>query len=356
MSRIPYRSTFLWIIPALALTAGCSKKPAAGGGPGLAAVQVIAIKVKRQPVSEKLSLIGNIAANEMVEIKAETEGVVEEINFSEGQRVEKGSLLLKLDETKLAASLAQAEANHQLAQATYERAKQLSRDKLISQQDYDQTASGFAGNEATVQLTRRQLKDARVYAPFSGVAGARQISPGQVVTRNTLLTTLVDLDIVKVEVKIPEKYLGQVQTGQKLDFKVAAFPNDTFTGEVYFISPQLDESTRTALVKARIKNQNARLKGGMFAGLELTVRLKEDALVIPEPALINSGDTMSVFTVDAKTNAVVKQVKIGLRLTGKAEVLEGLKEGDLVVVEGVQKLRPGAPVKLAPPEAGAPYQ
>src|SRR5262249_37101488 len=161
------------------------------------------------------------------------------INFSEGQRIEKDTLLLKLDETKFAASLAQAEANHKLAQANFERAKQLYRDKLISQQDYDQTASSFAVSEATIGLMRRQLKDARSYAPVGGMTGARMISPGQVVSRNTTLTWLVDLDTVKVEVKVPEKYLGEVKIGRPLEFKVAAYASEIFRGEVYFISPQL---------------------------------------------------------------------------------------------------------------------
>ena len=154
---------------------------------------------------------------------------------------------------------------------------------------------------------------------------------------------------------MPEKFLGQVRVGQQLEFKVAAFPSDQFRGEVYFISPQLDESTRTALVKARIENPGARLKAGMFASLDLTLRLKDDALVIPEPALVNNGDNVMVFAIDAQTNAIVRPIKVGMRLAGKAEVLSGLNVGELIVVEGVQKVRPGAPVRLAPAEAAAPY-
>jgi membrane fusion protein (multidrug efflux system) len=319
------------------------------------AIQVVAVEAKRQPVSESLSLIGSIVANEIVEIKAETEGIVEQINFDEGQKVEKGTLILKLDETKFAASLAQAEANYKLTQSNFERAKQLFRDKLISQQDYDQTSSSFLAGEAAVELMRRQLRDARVSAPCSGITGARMISPGQVVSRNTTLTWLVDLATVKVEVKVPEKFLRQVQPGRPLEFKVAAYPDEVFRGEVYFFSPQLDESTRRALVKARIANPEVKLKAGMFAELNLTLRLKDDALVIPEPALILNGDEFSVFAIDPKTNAVVRPIKVGLRMPGKAEVLTGLAAGERVVVEGHQKLRPGAAVRLAPPEAAAPY-
>jgi membrane fusion protein (multidrug efflux system) len=140
-----------------------------------------------------------------------------------------------------------------------------------------------------------------------------------------------------------------------VEFKVAAFPKDSFKGEVYFISPQLDAGTRTALVKARIPNPDLKLKGGMFASLDLTLQLRETALVIPEPAIVNNGDATMVFALTATNTAVMKPVKIGLRLAGKAEVLGGLVAGEMVVVEGVQKLRPGAPVKLAGADAAAPY-
>lgn len=336
------------------LLSSCGRKQAAAP-PSSFAVQVVAVPVRRQPIIETVPLVGSVAANEMIEVKAETDGIVSEIPFNEGQRVEKGRPLVILDETKFSTSVNEAEANFKLSQATYERSKQLFQDKLISQQEYDQAAATFSVSEANLQLRRRNLKDARVNAPFAGTVGARQISPGQVITRNTTLTWLVDLEVVKVEVKVPEKYLGQVRIGQPLEFNVAAFPGETFRGEVYFISPQIDENTRTALVKARIPNAEGKLKGGMFASLDLRLQLRESAVVIPEPAIVNNGDATMVFVVDAMTNAVIRPVKIGMRLAGKAEVLSGLTEGEKVVVEGVQKLRPGAPVRFAPPEAAAPY-
>jgi membrane fusion protein (multidrug efflux system) len=338
----------------LSLTA-CKKKAAAAGPGGFPPIQVIAIEAKRQAVTETLSLPGTVAANEQVEIKAETDGVIQDINFKEGERVEKGQMLVRLDETKSAATLAEAEANLKLSQANFDRAGQLSRDKLISQQEYEQAASTFAVNQAGVDLMRRLLKDARVYAPFAGIVSARQVSPGQVITRNTPLTWLVDLDVVKVEVKVPERYLRQLQVGKPLEFTVAAFPGEKFRGEVYFVSPQIEESTRTALVKARIANTEGKLRGGMFASLDLTLQLRESAIVIPEPALMSNGDNFSVFVVDDKGTAQVRMIEVGVRLAGKAEIVKGLAPGEKVVVEGIQKLRPGAPVKLAPPEAAAVY-
>ena len=338
--------------------AGCKKQagPAAKGpAGGMPAIQVIAVEAKRQPVSESLSLVGNVAANEQVEIKTETEGKVEEVLFGEGQTVKKGELLLRLEEPKLAATVAEAEANFKLSRANNERAQQLLRDKLISQQEFDQSVGTFELNQATLELKRQQLRDARIYAPFDGIIGARPISPGQVITRTTTLTWLVDLATVKVEVKVPERYLRQLQVGRPLDFSVAAFPGEKFRGEVYFVSPQIDEATRTALVKARIPNPDGKLRGGMLASLELSLQLRESAIVIPEPALMSNGDNFTVFVVDEKGIAQVRPVEIGLRLAGRAEVLKGLNAGETVVVEGTQKLRPGATVKLAPAEAAAPY-
>lgn len=345
MSRFP-----LYLLSAAVLAVGACKPKPTGGGPAAAggmAVQVIAVPARQQPVVESISLVGTVTPNEMVELKAETDGIVREINFSEGQKVQKGELLVALDDTRSAALLAQSEANLQLAKTSFDRVKQLFVGKLISQQEYDQADANFSASEAGVNVMRRQLKDSRVVAPFAGYTSARQISPGQVISKATLLTALVDLDIVKVEVGVPERYLGELQIGQKVEFRVAAYPKDSFKGEIYFISPQLEAGTRTALIKARIANPDGKLKGGMFASLNLTLQLRESALVIPEPAIISNGDATIVFALTPTNTAFMKPIKTGLRLAGKVEVLSGLTAGEMVVVEGTQKLRPGAPVRLS---------
>lgn len=339
--------------------AGCKKKPAGGpggpGGGGMPAMQVVAVEAKARPVTESLSLVGSTAANEMVAIKSETEGIIQEILFDEGKKVEKGQMLIRLDETKLAAAVAEAESNFKLSRANFDRTKQLLTDKLISQQEYDQVAATYDLNQATLELKKRQLKDARINAPFAGVAGVRNISPGQVITKETILTWLVDLDTVKVEVNVPERYLQQLKVGQALKFSVAAFPGEKFKGEVYFVSPQINETLRTALVKAKIPNADHKLRGGMFASLELSLQVRDSAIVIPEPALISNGDSFSVFVVGADNKAEMRPVHVGIRMAGQAEVTKGLAAGEKVVVEGVQKIGPGSPVKLAPADVAVPY-
>ncbi len=342
------RTSAAVVVLAVAL-AGCGKKqdappPGAGGG---MVVQVVAVPATQRPVSESISLVGSIAPNEMVDVKSEVDGLVTTINFAEGGRVEKDQLLVALDQTRFVAQLSEAEANLKLARTSFDRTKQLYTDKLISQQEYDQSSAVYAANEAGVDLRRRELKNAKILAPFGGIAAARLVSPGQVISRSTPLTTVVDIDTVKIEVNVPERYLGQLKNGQKIAFKVAAFPKDEFTGEVFFISPQLEASTRTALIKARIENLGGKLRGGMFANLDLSLQLRELALLVPETAIINNADVTMVFAIATNGTAVMKPVKIGLRIAGRAEILSGLSPGEMVVVEGTQKLRPGATVRLS---------
>jgi len=346
------------ILPLVLLTAvaalnGCKKAVGPGGGPPAGfAVQAVVVEAKVQPVSESLSLVGTMAANEMVEIKSETDGTLEEILFTEGQVVKQGDLLLRLNDTKLAASVAQAEANFKVSQANHERSKQLFQDKLISPQEFDQIAAQFQANQATLDLNKRLLKDTRIHASFGGVVSSRQVSPGQVISKNTTLTWVVDLDPVKVELNVPERYVGQLRVGQKVDITVAAYPGRTFSGEVFFIAPFVESATRTALVKARIPNPQMELKPGMFANLDLTLKLKEQAIVIPESSVLASGDRNIIYVLDAQDAAQIRTVTLGIRQAGLVEILTGLKPGERVVAEGLQKIRPGGKVK--PTEASAP--
>lgn len=339
---------------------GC-KKPGQGGAPGGPggsgmSMTVVAVEARRQSVVETVSLVGNLAANEAVEVKAETDGIVQEVLFDEGQPVEKGTLLLRLDETKLTAELADAQARLQLAEASHARANELRQAKLISEQEYDQAASTLAVSKATVELRQRQLRDAKVPAPFSGRTGARSVSPGQVITRNTPITWLVDLDPMKVEVDVPERFLGQTRIGQAVQFQVTAYPGRKFEGQIYFIAPRLDERTRTAQVKTRISNPDGVLKSGMVANLEMSLVIREDAVVIPEAALMSNGDMTFIYLVGPEDTVQLQPVTVGQRLPRWAEIRTGLKGGERVIAEGHQKIGPGMKVTLAPPEKAAVYQ
>ena len=338
-----------------AIFVGCKRNAGPTGGPGDMAVQVIAVEAKREPIMETLSLVGTLLANEVVEVKSEIEGMILELPFQEGQRVKKGDLLVQLDDSELSAGVAEAEANFKLTQITYERNKQLFNDKLISQQEYDQSQAAFNASRATLERRKSELKHTRIFASFSGIVGGRQVSPGQVISKNTTFTWVVDLDRLKAEFSVPERFLGLLRLGQKIGMAVAAYPADKFVGEVYFIGPQVDPAMRTALVRAYVSNADQKLKPGMFANLDLNLRVKEDAVTIPEPALMPIGDRVTVLVVDKDQTAQLRPVKVGMRTAGMAEIISGLNSGDLVIVEGTQKARPGGKVRLAPAEAAKPY-
>lgn len=344
----------------MALLSAC-QKPAApgaaakGGPPAMPPTQVIAIAARREAVAESLSLVGTLAANEWVEIKAELEGTVVEIGFDEGKAVTKGQLLFRLDESRLNTSLAEAEVNLKLSKVNFDRAQQLLRDKTISQQEFDQLASRFESMQAALAVKQRELKDTKIHAAFAGVMGARNVSSGQVIKKDTVLGALVDLNPVKVEVSVPERFLSLLKLDQTIELRVAAFPGRKFTGQVYFIAPQVDTNTRTALVKAKIANADFALKPGMFANLDLTLQLRDAAVVVPEPAIMVNADKAMLYIVDKDMNAQLRPVKLGVRSAGVVEILSGVEAGQLVIVEGVQKVRPGAKVKPAGPEAAAAY-
>lgn len=346
LSVLPMKQTCLLSLLALGLAAtGCKKEAAkSDGAVPVFAVRAVVAEAKVQAVNETLSLVGSVAANEMVEIKSETDGTLEEVLFTEGQRVKQGDLLFRLDESKFSASVNEAEANFKLSETTYERSKQLQRDKLVSQQEFDQAAALYQANKASLDLKKRLMKDARIYAPFKGIMSSRLVSPGQVISKNTMLTWIVDLDPVKVELAVPERFVSQLQTGQKIEITVAAYPGRTFLGEVFFIAPFVESATRTAQVKARVENPKAELKPGMFANLNLTLKLKEDAIVIPESSVMASGDRTILYVLDKDDAAQIRAVKLGIRQAGLVEITSGLKPGERVVAEGIQKIRPGAKV------------
>ena len=332
----------------IAVLSACGARDEAGNSApaGRPPTSVVAIEVATERVAETLSLVGTIEANEMVEIKAETIGIVEDIVFEEGQDVAAGDVLIRLDRKKLESALEESSANLRLSESELLRNKQLYGEELISRQEYDQSAARVETLSAVVELRKRELRDAQVLAPFAGVVGARNVSPGQVITREQTLTWLVDLDPVKVTFNVPERFLQVAKKEQRVAIKVAAYPDRIFDGEVYFVAPFVDTQTRNIEVKALVPNPDRLLIPGMFANLELTLTIREQALVIPEMAVFRTmeDDLAMVYVIGSEGVAEMRTVKIGERLPGKVEVLTGLKPGELVITEGTQKIGPGAPV------------
>jgi membrane fusion protein (multidrug efflux system) len=334
----------------LVFATGCGKEDG-GGGRGGMAVPVVTAPATRQVVEEMIEATGTLAANEKVEIQSETDGVIAAILFNEGEPVRAGQVLVRLDPAQRRANLTEAEAHLKMAETSRKRYTALLATGVVARQEADQAEAAWAAQQARVERLKSELDDAVIRAPFDGVTGARLPSLGQFIPKGTRITTLMDSDPMKVEFHIPERFLGQLALRQAVKMKTATNPEAT-TGEVYFIAPQVDATTRTVLLKATVPNPDGRLRQGMFAQVSLIRETREGAIVIPEIALLHQGETTFVYAVGAEQKAERRDVKVGLRMADSLEIVEGLQEGDLVVIEGHQKLHPGATV--APREAERP--
>ncbi len=323
---------------------GCKGKAQGGGPPPGMAVHVVATYAASRPIAEDLSFVGSITANESVEIRGKIDGIIESVGFEEGQAVKQGDVLFEMDQAKLKASLGQAEADLKLAESTLARYQELVETGAVSRQEFDQALSSFEVSKATVELLREQLADAVIRASFDGVVGDRWASVGQYVARGTPLTMLISQDPVKVEFRVPERYLGKLAIGQTVKVEVAAYADTQFRGDVYFVDSRVDIATRTVLMKALVANTEGMLRPGMFAKVGLTATLREKAIVIPETALMLQRDTVSLYVVDKDGSAQLRTVTTGMRLAGAVEILSGLSAGDVVITEGIQKIGPGSKV------------
>jgi membrane fusion protein (multidrug efflux system) len=190
-------------------------------------------------------------------------------------------------------------------------------------------------------------------APFAGLIGIRNVSVGDYVKEGQDLVNLEDVSSLKADFRLPERYFARLKPGQTVEVTTDARPGEVFKATVDAIDPLLDAAGRAILVRARLPNQEGKLRPGMFARVRLIVGDRQDALVIPEEALVPAGSDQYVFrVVDGKAERV--KIQIGARRSARVEVLDGLKAGDLVVTAGQMKIRDGAPVKVAEPGAGQP--
>lgn len=331
-------------------------KATAGGplGSGGMAMPVLASPVEVAPALDRVQVVGSLLADEAVVIRSEIDGRIAKLNFEEGQRVDKGAVLVELNSEEWAAVIRQNEASAELQELKMNRATELRGKKVISQQEYDEAHAALDQAHATVELARARYAKAVIRAPFSGILGLRKVSPGDYVEAGQDIVNLEAIDPLKVDFGIPEKYAQQVHPGQQVEIRVDTFPDRTFTGEVYAIDPRVDNASRRLPMRARIANTEGLLKPGMFAEVSLILARRDTALWVPEQAIVPTATAQFVFRI-VEGKAVMTPVKIGLRKPGSVEIVEGLKNSDSVVTEGQMKLYDGAQITVtAPPAAPNP--
>ena len=332
--------------PANPVAAG-SPQPVGKSAPGPAGgVAVEAIKVKSVRMAQGLTAVGSLRSDESVTIRPEVSGRISEFGFREGQRVAKGATLIRFDTSVQRAELDQAEANLGLSKSRLERSRDLFTKGFISAQARDEAESNFKVAQATVDLSQARLTKLEIKAPFSGIVGLRMVSIGDYVKDGQDIVNLEEIDPLKVDFRIPEIYLKQVAVGQALQITLDAFPNQTFQGKVFAINPLVDTNGRSIVIRAMVKNIEARLRPGMFARVRLLFSDERDSVAVPEQSLIPVGDEQYLFkVVDGRAQRF--KVEIGQRRDGQVEVLQGLIAGEVVVTAGQLKLRDGSQVKIA---------
>jgi membrane fusion protein (multidrug efflux system) len=346
--------------PAATGQAAGAPAPAAArgpGGPGAGPVPVEVVIAATRPLREEVSAVGSVRGNESVVLKPEIAGRIARIAFAEGQRVRKGAVLVELDARVARAEADQARAQFELAKSQFSRTQELASKSFVSSSAQDQAASNLAVAEAAYALAQARLDRYTLRAPFEGVLGLRSVSVGDYVKDGAELVSLEDTSSVRIDFRLPERYVGQVAAGRPLEFTVDALPGKVFTARVDAVDAQVDANGRSLLVRARAPNESGQLKGGMFARVRVLLGERNNAVVLPEEALVPSATGQVVFKlVDGK--AMRTPVNVGLRREGQVEILAGVVPGDTVVSAGQIRLqRDGLPVRVvdgAPKSGEAP--
>ena len=318
---------------------------AGGGGRGNAPALVTLAPVRSERMAQKLEALGNARANESVNVSSKTSNIVTAVRFRDGERVQRGQVLVQLDDAQARADVAAAEAAVTESQSQYDRSRELLRTQTLSKSSFDQLEATLKSNRAKLGAAQARLEDTVIRAPFSGRVGLRSVSVGTLINPGTVITTLDDTSVIKLDFSVPENFVSSLREGLSVRASAPAYPGRAFTGKVSSIDSRVDMNTRSVMVRALLANDDGALKPGMFLSVSLA-KDERDALVIPEEALTPEAERQYVYVV-ADGKAQRREVRIGGRRPGSVEVLAGLNPGEHVVVEGTQKIRDGAAVRAS---------
>ena len=362
---------------ALLLASCSSEAPPAPPPP-----EVNIVTIRTQAVPNVIELPGRVQAYRTSEVRARVDGIVERRLFNEGSFVRAGAALFRIDPRQLTATVSAAQAQLARAQATAANARQvvgryqpLLADQAIGKQEYDAAVAAQRTAEADVQQAQANLESARlnlgyasVTAPISGRARRAEVTEGALVSAGagTLLTTIEQIDRVYVNFGQSSSDLlanrrdmgsGKVTAPQFDSVEVqliledgSAFP---VVGHLDFLDLSIDEATGTAALRAEFPNPNSALLPGQFVRARIFAGNRADGVLIPQRAVKLAADAASVMVLDAKNVATPRPVKLGTMVAGQWAILDGLKPGDRVIVDGLQKVQPGQPVRVAQPKGTA---
>ena len=349
-------------------TGSPSSNAPAGSAPGNAAgpakaPAVEVAKVETQTLVDETQAVGSLRSRQSVMLRPEVAGRVKEIFFNDGQRVRKGQVLVQFDDQLQQAQVSQARAELSIAQANHKRNQELVGQNFISKRSLDESGAALEVASAKLALADATLQRLKVLAPFSGVTGLKQISVGDYLKDGADMVNIEDMDAVLLDFRLPERFQAKIRAGQTAQLTLDALPGRPFTAVVQAVDPLIEANGRSVGVRGCIDNRQQSLRPGMFARVNAVFGSRQNALVIPEEAIIPQGGRTFVVKVVAgeKADTWVSQrvaVKLGLRQPGKVEVLEGLAADERVVTAGHQRLQKDGTVvrlvDLSQPAGGKP--
>ena len=346
--------------------------PTAGTGAPAGPAKVTSVevaKVTTQTLVDETQAVGSLRSRQGVMLRPEVGGRVKEIFFNDGQRVRKGQVMVQFEDQLQQAQLSQAKAELSIAEANHKRNQELVAQNFISKRSLDESGAALEVARAKMSLADATLQRLKVLAPFDGITGLKQVNVGDYLKDGADMVNIEDMDAVLLDFRLPERFQAKIRAGQKAQLTVDALPGRPFMAMVQAVDPLIEANGRSVGVRGCIDNRQQQLRPGMFARVNAVFGSRDDAMVIPEEAIIPQGGRSFVVKVVAgeKPDSLMSErvaVKTGLRLPGKVEILEGLAAGDTVVTAGHQRLqKDGTPVRVVdlsqpsgPKPAGAPGQ
>ena len=311
-------------------------------------------------MTDDTQAVGSLRSRRGVVLRPEVSGRITQLNFTDGQRVKKGQVLVQFDDQLPQAQIQQSMAELSIAQANQKRNQELVAQNFVSQRSLDESAANLQVAQAKLALSRATAERLKIIAPFDGIAGIRLVNVGDYLKDGADIVNIEDIDAIFVDFRLPERFQSKVKRGQTAVLDMDALPGRKFNAKIQAIDPLIDANGRSVGIRGCIDNRQAQLRPGMFARVNTVFGVRESAKVVPEEAIVPQGGKQFVIKLvksdDGKTQTSQRvEVKLGLRSPGKVEVLEGLEIGDTVVVAGQQRVqRDGTAVSVVDLSAARP--
>ncbi|CAM3461510.1 efflux RND transporter periplasmic adaptor subunit [Polaromonas hydrogenivorans] len=337
---------------------GAANMASAGAPAKPPSVEVARVELAR--LADETRAVGSLRSRRGVVLRPEVSGRITQLNFTDGQRVRKGQVLVQFDDQLPQAQIQQSQAELSIAQANQKRNQELVAQNFISQRSLDESAANLQVAQAKLALARATAARLKIVAPFDGIAGIRQVNVGDYLKDGADIVNIEDIDAIYVDFRLPERYQSKVRRGQTALLDIDALPGQRYTAQIQAIDPLIDVNGRSVGIRGCIDNRALTLRPGMFARVNTVFGIRDNASVIPEEAIVPQGGRQFVIKLLDGPNEATRttqrvEVKVGLRSPGKVEITEGLAPGDTVVRTGQQRIqKDGTVVTVVELANGAP--